>query len=89
MIRLVFVLLKVPKSQSDNYTYLDRCFQLQQDWLGDEDFTSLGAKITNLCLQKLYLFAWSAASDLQQSVDDGIEIYIVLVRHSFSPLVGR
>ena len=55
--------------------------------MGDEDLTSFGAQITDLCLQKLDLFAGAASSDLQQSVDDGVEINVVLVRHCFCPLV--
>jgi hypothetical protein len=55
--------------------------------LGDEDLTSLGAQITDLCLQKLNLLAGAASSDLQQSIDDGVEIDVVLVRHGFCPLL--
>jgi hypothetical protein len=55
--------------------------------LGDEDLTGLGAKITDLCLQKLNLLAGAASSDLQQSVDDRVKIDVVLVRHCFCPLV--
>jgi hypothetical protein len=57
--------------------------------LRDEDFAGLCAQITDFCFQKLNLFAGSAASDLQQSIDDGIEVYICLIRHGFGPLVGR
>jgi hypothetical protein len=55
--------------------------------LGDEDLTGLGAQITDLCLQQLNLLAGPASSDLQQSVDDGVEVNVVLVRHCFCPLV--
>jgi hypothetical protein len=37
----------------------------------------------------LYLFAWSASSHLQQAVDDGVQIYLVLVGHGCGPLVGQ
>ena len=55
--------------------------------MGDEDLTSFGAQITDLCLQKLHLLAGATSSNLQQSVDDGVEIDVVLVRHCFCPLV--
>jgi hypothetical protein len=77
------------KKNSSQCNYLDRGLKLQEDWLGNEDFASLRAEITDFCLQELYLFAWSAASNFQQSIDDGIEVYIVLVRHCFYPLMGR
>lgn len=52
----------------------------------DENFSRLGAKKADFCFQELHLLAGSAASDFQQSVDDRIEVYIVLVRHGFCPL---
>jgi len=68
---------------------LDRSLKLEKDGLRDENLAGLCAQITDLGFQELNLFARSAASNLQQSIDDGIEIYIVLVRHGFCPLVGK
>lgn len=62
-------------------TDLDGCFQFEQYWLRDEDLPSFGAKIANLGFQELHLLPRSASSHLQQSVDDRIEIYLVLIRH--------
>jgi hypothetical protein len=74
------------RSHYNGYAYLDRRLKLEEDWLRDEDFSRLGAEIADFCFQELHLLARSAASDLQQSVDDGIEVYIILVRHGFCPL---
>lgn len=46
-------------------TYLDRGLELEEDGLGDEDLAGLGAKITDLGLEKLDLLAWAAASHLE------------------------
>lgn len=58
--------------------YLDGCLQFQQYGLGDEDFPSLGAKITNLRLQKLNLLARPAAPHLQQSINDRVQIHVLI-----------
>ena len=70
-------------------TYLDRGFQLEQYGLGNEDLARLGAEKTNLGFQQLHLFARSAPSHLQQPIDDGIEIDIILVRHLTDLKTGR
>lgn len=70
-------------------THLDWSLQLKQYWLRNEDLSRFRAKIANLCFQQLYLFAWSASSHLQQAVDDGVQIYLVLVGHGCGPLVGQ
>ena len=70
-------------------THLDWSLQLKQYWLRNEDLSRFRAKIANLCFQQLYLFAGSASSHLQQAVDDGVQIYLVLVGHGCGPLVGQ
>lgn len=58
--------------------YLDRCLQLKQDRLGDENFPRLCAKITDFRFQKLDLLSGSAAPHLQQSVNDRIQIHVLI-----------
>ena len=62
--------------------YLDRSFELEQDWLRDEDLTALSAKVSDLRLQQLHLLSWSASAHLQQPVYDRVQIDIVRVRHN-------
>lgn len=62
-------------------TYLDGSLELEEDGLGDEDLTSLGAQIADLGLKQLDLLAGAAAPDLEEAVDDGVEVNLVLVRH--------
>jgi hypothetical protein len=62
-------------------TYLDRSFQLKEDGLRDEDLAGLCTKIANLGLKKLHLLSGTAATDLEQPVDYGVEIDFVLVCH--------
>jgi hypothetical protein len=70
-------------------THLDWSLQFKQYWLRNENFSRFRAKIANFCFQQLYLFAWSASSHLQQAIDDGVQIYLVLVGHGCGPLVGQ
>lgn len=79
----------IGSARGRHYAYLDRRLKLQQDGLRDEYFTGFCAQITDLCFQELHLFAWAATSDFQQSVDYGIEVYIILIRHFFCPQGGR
>jgi hypothetical protein len=60
---------------------LNRSFQLEQDGLRNEDFPSLGAKVTDLGLEQLDLLAWATAPHLQEAIDYRVEIDVVLVRH--------
>lgn len=62
-------------------TDLDWCLELEEDGLRDEDFTGLGAQITDLSLEQLDLLAGPAAPDLEETVYDRVEIYLVF-RHS-------
>lgn len=62
-------------------TDLDGRFEFKKDGLRDEDLPGLGAKETDLRLEKLNLLSRTAASHFQQSVDDGIQIDIVLISH--------
>jgi len=65
----------------DITTDLDRSLKLKEDGLGNENLASSGAEVTDLGLEKLDLLARSATADLEQSVDDGVEIDVLLVRH--------
>jgi hypothetical protein len=58
-------------------TDLDRSLELKEDGLRDEDLTRLGAQIADLSLEQLYLLAGPAASDLEETVYDRVEIYLV------------
>jgi len=49
--------------------------------LSDEYLASFGAEKTDFCLKQLYLFAGPAPSHLQQSINDRIKVYIILIRH--------
>lgn len=61
--------------------YLDRSLELKQYGLRDENLTSLGAEVANLGLEQLHLLAGTASSDLEEPVDYGIKIDLVLVFH--------
>lgn len=65
-------------------THLDGCLELEQNGLLDENLSGLCAKISNLVLHQLNLLAGTRASDLEQSVDDGVEINFFLIGHSSS-----
>ena len=58
--------------RSRGSAYLDGSLELQQDGLADEDLTGLGAQEPDFGLQKLHLLAGSAATDLEEAVDDGV-----------------
>jgi hypothetical protein len=64
--------------------YLDGSFELKQNGLGDEDLAGLCAKVADLSLEKLDLLAGTAAPHLEEAVDYGVEIDVVLVRHGFN-----
>lgn len=59
-------------------TDLDRCLQLKQDRLGDENFPRFCAKIADFRFQKLDLLSRPAAPHLQQSVNDRIQIHVLI-----------
>ena len=61
--------------------YLDRSLEFKQDRLGDEDLASLSTQVSYLCLEQLNLLPWATAANLQESVYDGVEIDVILVRH--------
>lgn len=63
--------------------YLDWCFQLQQDRLRYENLASLGAQVSDLTLQQLHLFTRSTTANLQQTVDYGVQVHLILVGHIF------
>ena len=63
------------------YTNLDRRLEFEQDGLGDEDLTGLGAEVADFGLEELDLLARSATADLQETIDDRVEVDFVLVRH--------
>ena len=62
-------------------SYLYRCFQLEKNGLRDEDLASLGAQIADFSFEQLNLLSGSASANFQQSVDDGVEIHLLLIRH--------
>lgn len=68
-------------------TYLDRSFELEQDGLGDEYLAGLGAQVSNFGLEQLDLLAGATATDLEEAVDYGVQINIVLICHGIC--VGR
>ena len=76
-VRSVEVVVRYRQGRS----YLYRCFQLEQNRLRDEDLTSLGAQVTNFSLKQLNLLSGSASANFQQSIDDGVEIHLLLIRH--------
>ena len=51
------------RSDGARTTYLDGCFQLEQDGLVDENFPRLCAQILYLVLLELHGLAWAVASD--------------------------
>lgn len=62
--------------------YLDGGLQLEQDGLGDKDLASFGTQVSNLGFEQLDLLSWAAATHLEQAVDYGIEVDLVLVSHT-------
>lgn len=62
-------------------TYLDGGLKLEEDGLGNEDLTGLGAKITDLRLEKLNLLARAATSHLEKPIDYRVKIDLMLVCH--------
>ena len=61
--------------------YLDGSLKLEEDGLGNENLAGSGAEVADLGLEKLDLLAGSATADFEQSVDDGVEIDVLLIRH--------
>lgn len=76
-----------PAGERWTRTYLDRCLELEQDGLGNEDLASLSAQVSNLGLEQLDLLAGAAATDLQEAVDYGVQVDIVVICHG--DYVGR
>lgn len=64
-------------------TYLDGCLKLKQDGLRDEDLAGLGAQVPDLGLEQLDLLAGTAATDLQEAVDYGVQVDVVVICHGF------
>jgi hypothetical protein len=50
-------------------SYLNRSFQLKEDGLRDEDFTSFGTEVPDLDLQQLHLLARTAAPHLEEAIN--------------------
>jgi hypothetical protein len=71
----------VTSAPRDDAAYLNRSFKLEEDRLGNEDLASLSAEIADLCLEQLDLLAGTASSNLEETVDYGVEIDLMLVRH--------
>jgi len=72
-------------SRRDEELYLNWSFQLKQNRLRDEYFTSLGAKIADLGLEKLDLLPRTAAPHLQEAVNYRVEVDFVLIGHCQNP----
>lgn len=68
-------------------TYLDGSFELEQNRLRNKDLTSLSAQVPDLSLEQLDLLSWTTATDLQEAVDYGVQINVVLICHG--ACVGR
>lgn len=62
-------------------SYLDRGLKFEEDGLRNENLASSGAEVADLGFEKLDLLAGSATADLEQSVDDRVEIDVLLIRH--------
>lgn len=62
-------------------THLDGSFKFQEYRLRNEDFARLGAEKADFGLEKLDLFARSAASHLEQPIDYRVKIDLMLVCH--------
>lgn len=77
----------VPSKGPLSSTDLDRCLELEEDRLRDEDLSRLGAQIADLSLEQLNLLAGPAAPDLKETVYDRVEIYLVF-RHSCDLLLA-
>jgi hypothetical protein len=60
---------------------LDGSLKLKEDGLGDENLAGLGAEEADFRLEELDLLAGAAASDLEEPIDYGVEVDIVLVGH--------
>lgn len=79
--------MRMDPTRSDADLY--RSLELEQDGLGNENLAGLGAEIANLRLQELNLLARPAAAHLEQSVDDGVQVHLLLVRHGESRELGQ
>mgnify|MGYP004502128587 CR=1 FL=1 len=69
-------------------TDLDRCLELEENGLRDEDLSRLGAQVADLGLEQLNLLAGPAAPDLEKAVYDRVEIYLVFC-HSCDLLLAQ
>ena len=72
----------------DSSSYLDWGLQLQKYRLRNKDLSGLGAKMADLGLEQLDLLSGTTAPHLQQSINDRIQIDLVLVRHRVCVCVG-
>lgn len=79
----------MPDNTTLEETCLYRCFKLEKNRLRDEDFAGLGAEISDFGLEQLDLLARAAAADFQETVDDGVEVDLVLVRHDLLAKLGE
>lgn len=70
----------MPHCRRMSDAYLDRCLQLQQYRLRDEDLTRLCAEVSDLVFQQLHLFSRPTAANLKQTLDDRVEVDLS-VRH--------
>lgn len=68
--------------------YLNRGLQLKKDRLRDENLPCFCAEITDFRFQELDLLAWTASSDLQQSINDRVEVDFCLIRHGKREIRG-
>lgn len=62
-------------------TYLDGSLKLEEDGLRDENLSSFCAEKANLGLEQLNLLSRAASTHFQQAINDGIEVYLILVCH--------
>lgn len=62
-------------------THLDGSLEFEENGLGDEDLAGLGAEEADLSLEELDLLARAAAPDLEEAVDYGVEVDLMLVCH--------
>lgn len=65
--------------------HLDWRLQLQQYGLRDENLSRFGTQETDFRFQQLYLLPWPASPHLQESVNDGVEVHVILIRHFLFP----
>jgi len=59
----------------------DRCLQLQEDRLVDEDLTRSCAQKLDLIFCELNLLSWTRAADFEKSLDDGVDVDFAQFSH--------